>query len=113
MGSVTNVNIAERCDVHVGADDVSQRRRVFGCPEQASDLMAKVDNELKEQQASFDTDVAHEQAEFDWILVDVAGMIAGFLLNSDLARVKETPENVTGVNERLKLANAQTKDLGL
>eukprot|EP00928_Gymnodinium_smaydae_P009061 TRINITY_DN13347_c0_g3_i1.p1 TRINITY_DN13347_c0_g3~~TRINITY_DN13347_c0_g3_i1.p1 ORF type:complete len:4331 (+),score=1052.12 TRINITY_DN13347_c0_g3_i1:55-13047(+) len=90
-------------------DDTYQRWRVFGCPKQAFDLMAKVEADLKKLEAKFLTEMNNEQAEFDENLVDLSSIVETFHQYAKLEQIKEIYENVESVNERLRQANVQAK----
>jgi dynein heavy chain len=106
---ITAYNILESFGVKMNADDSFQRWRVFQSPKQTFDMMAQVEDDLKQSDSSFASDMAAEQSEFDDNLLDLAGIIETFAQYSDISKVKEIYENVESVNERLKQANAQAK----
>eukprot|EP00971_Amphidinium_carterae_P049572 977050-Amphidinium_carterae.1 len=55
----------------------------------------QVEDDLKELEAQFDSDMQLEQQEFDENLVDMAGIIEGFAQYSDMTKLKEIYENVS------------------
>eukprot|EP00435_Cladocopium_sp_Y103_P028929 s186_g7.t1 len=101
--------VLEEFGVQLTADDFYQRWRVFGCPKSTFDLVAKVEDDIKELEAQFETAQQQEQADFYESIVDVAKTIENFSQYSEFEKLDEIYENVESVNERLKSAATQAK----
>jgi len=95
--------------IRMTPDDYFQRWRVFGSPKDAHDLMGKTEESLVAAEAAFLEQQSEEQAEFDEMLVDLAGTIETFARYDDITKIDEIYENVDSVNERLKEAAAKSK----
>ncbi|CAE7240315.1 DNAH1, partial [Symbiodinium microadriaticum] len=102
-------SVLEEFGVQLTADDFYQRWRVFGCPKSTYDLVAKVEDDIKELEASFAAAQQQEQSDFDDMIVDMANTIENFAQYNDFEKLDEIYENVESVNERLKSAATQAK----
>merc|ERR1719174_2726742 len=99
----------EQFGIKMTNDDSYMHWRVYKSPKQAHDMMESTEATLKSCEKAFLQSQADEQAEFDDSLIDLAGIIQNFHQYNDLAKVKETFENVESVNERLRQAFVQSK----